>query len=237
MSNARFNLSAANVMIELPMGRPVGNMQNITLNISHNQQQIKNLHNTHIQGFVKGFTINSASASRAVIDYETFFGDHRALTEYYLSAENISKALFDQIKTSDVFNEATVEINGKQYSEIKIPGTNTKIPIRNILGGIGNFLVSNGNAIDIRETVELFEKLAKGEISIADLFGHVEFNLVARGNMELWRLEGCVLQSRNIRIDTGELIIMENIEILAKRFIDVNLNSEISGGKFERFNI
>ena len=224
MSTSRFNLSAANVMIELPIGRPVGNVQNLTLNINHNQQQIKNLHNTHLQGFVKGFTINTASASRGIIDYETFFGDHNALLEYFTSLENMKNVVFNQVKNSNIFNEATIDILGQTYSEISIPGTSTKIPIKNILGGIGNFLIKDGNSIDIRETLSLFEKLVTGEMSIADIFGYVEFNLVAKGEVDLWRLEGCVLQSRNIKIDVGEMIIMENIEILAKRFVDINLN-------------
>lgn len=224
MSTSRFNLSAANVMIELPIGRPVGNVQNLILNINHNQQQIKNLHNTHLQGFVKGFTINSASASRGIIDYETFFGDHSALLEYFTSLENFTNVVFNQIKNSDIFNEATIDLLGQTYSEISIPGTSTKIPIKNILGGIGNFLIKDGNSIDIRETLSLFEKLITGEMSVADIFGYIEFNLVAKGEVDLWKLEGCVLQSRSIKIDVGEMIIMENIEILAKRFIDINLN-------------
>ena len=220
MSSARMNLSAANVMIELPAGRPVGNIQNLTLNISHNQQQIKNLHNTHIQGFVKGFTVNSASASRAVIDYETFFGGHEALLDYYLDLDNLAKTAFNTVKNTMTDNV-----------DVEILGNTTKIPMQKILGGVGNFLLKDGNAIDIREAVGLFEKLALGEISVADLFGYVEFNLVAKGaegNSDLWRLEGCVLQSRNIKIDTGELIIMENIEILAKKFHDVNLNLNLN---------
>ena len=231
----RYNLSSANIFIEMPTGHPVGYITDLSINTSMNQQQIKNLRSEGIQSYVKGYTVNSVSASRAIIDGETFFGNYKQIYDYVTNASNLLKNT-SNIASSILSNEPAIQL------------------LTNAVDTAYSLGVLQGNDIDYRELIDSFEKLTKRKISLAEFWAKIPFTIVAKtsvpkqvdsfslenflnnsqnvdgiksNTVELWRLDNCFLNSRSIKLSTNDVIVMENLEIFSTKFTDKNIVDEI----------
>jgi hypothetical protein len=228
---AKYNISSANIFIEMPTGHPVGYITDLNISTNMNQQQIKNLRSEGIQSYVKGFTVNSVSASRAIIDGETFFGNYQQIIQYYTQAGNLIKTGFE------VLNNILPE-------DETVKGLTV---LNDFAFGSG---LLKGNAIDYRELIDSGEKLIKNQISLAEFWAKVPFSIVAKTQVpdggrnwglenlietgyfnsetkELWRIDNCSLNSRSIKLSTSDVVVMESLEIFSTSFQDYNIVQEL----------
>jgi hypothetical protein len=205
-------LSAATCSIEL-MGREVGYMQSLDIACNYNMQKMRNLWDTNYQGFVRGFSDYTITARKAFIEADSMFGTIDSMSNLYNGIKQLSSG-------------------GLGFSELVNTLGQIAVSTINLLGDLPPGLIS---VEDLNKAQETITGIRNGAATIGDFFTTTQFvlkvktstalsdilpNCIVEGKKDIWVLSGCKLNTRSIVLDMNNVIIMENITILAREFTE-----------------
>lgn len=201
-------LSAATCSIEL-LGNEVGYMQNLEIASTYNLQKVRHLYDSEYQGFVKGYADYTITARRAFVEADSMFGTIESLTNLIDGIQQLQGANID---TSDA-----IQTLGQ-----------ISVSVLNLLGQLPEGITGVG---DLKGLLDVIQNFKSGVINLGELFTRTKFNLKVKtstalsdvlpdfiGKKDLWIMEDCKLASRNIRMDIGSIIVMEDVVIYARSF-------------------
>jgi len=221
-------VSPKNVVITFAEAE-VGHLQSLTISERYNLQPIKHLWQSTVVGFVPGISEFSATASKAYIEYSSFLG----------TVQDIVNTINTMKNANTTWESVTgVNIADKIYSSISSG-------ISSSVDWLAQGKLKINSPIQIPSSVlTLFDNILNGVASLGEIFSSVAFdikvknpaiqsNLFASGSTlgmpDLWVLRGCQIDSRNINISAGNVVILEDITIKAKNNYDSGISTAVNG--------
>lgn len=205
-------LSAGTCTVEL-MGIEVGYMQSLDIACNYNLQKIRNLYDPEYQGFVRGFADYTITAKKAMIEASSMFGTIESLSNLFSGVKNLSNSNIDLDELVQTLGQISLSVI-------------------DLIGQLPEGISSIG---DIKKAQQQVQLIQSGAMSIGEFFTSNKFDLkvktstvlqdimpasIVEGKKDIWILKDCKLNARSIIMDMSNIIIMENIQILARSFTE-----------------
>lgn len=229
-------LTAANAIIYIADHR-VGHLQNLTITENYNLQPVRSLFYDEVVDFVPGIKMFSANATKGFIEYESILGTLQEIASIASNATKVSRQV-----ASTVGAESGA---GSLFNNI----ANFTSSIESGLESIRSWTGMQQEPQNITDySIDLAKGILNGTISMGELFAKVTFDIRVKNPMlstdilgmlnlpsayagvDMWVLRGCKLNTREITISTGNVIILENVNILAKSNLDKSVSNTFGAG-------
>lgn len=220
-------LSSINAIVYFA-GHEVGHLQNLHIRENYNLQRIRSFWKTDVLTFVPGSSDFSASASKAYIEYESILGKIQDTIKTIDSIRRFSSAL-GNASNSAYLN--STNLNAAAWGVISscYGSCNTQPSWGGVMTG----------AVIPSTIMDLFNRVLNGTASIGEIFANMTFDIRVKNPImdnsgyisqsDLWVLNGCQLNSREIEISVGNVVIMENVTIMATSNYDGSVPSVANG--------
>ena len=226
----KYIISSTNAVV-LFAGHEVGHLQSLRITENYNLQKIKTLWKNEVQAFVPGIAEFSAHAVKAFVEYESILGEVQNIVQTI----NAFKDVGDKTGLSDPISRKFNNVTSGLMNSISSG-------VSSVMGWEDPPSLGLQISDDVYDTLN---KILLGVASLGDVFTKMAFDIRVKnpvvenrslGNLpssialpDLWVLRGCQLNSRNINLSIGNVVIMEEVEILAKRNYDGMVASSING--------
>lgn len=220
-------LSSINAIVYFA-GHEVGHLQNLRIRENYNLQRIRSFWRTDVLTFVPGTSDFQATASKAYVEYESILGSIQDIVKTIDSVRQFSSALGNASNSaalnSTVFNQTSWGVLSSFLGSCSTQPS---------WGGTMN------GAVIPSPLMDLFNRTLSGVASIAEIFSNMTFDIRVKNPVinssgilsqdDLWVLKGCQLSSREIEISIGNVVIMENVTIMATANYDGSVPSVANG--------
>lgn len=243
---------SANAQILLA-GRSVGLMQGIQITDDLKLQRLPTLWNRKVVGFVAGTEEVSFTASKAFVELESVLANADlfvSLIGALLSKAGVPSLGALPVKIGSIAQQILAP---KALRQLKM-GQTSSTPDPS-LDSVNDFLVKAERSKDVRFLLlAAYQGILSGEYSLASMFSVGDWELSVLGpavsrqmtqvpdssliqtsggvtdnsisqQIEIFRLRGCRLTSRQISISTGNVIVMEAISAVAKNLEESYMKS------------
>lgn len=229
-------LSSTNAIVYFS-GHEVGHLQSLSIREDYSLQRVNSFWRNEPIGFVPGVYNFSATASKAFIEYESVLGNIQDIVKTADSVINNPLGIVTAGAVSTIISGLLKSSTGQSNSWVN--GGNSF----DMSGGYE--AVSNFTNNILPPMTSIFKRILSGVASIGEIFSNLAFeirvknpilnidtsqsNLAPILQQDLWVLRGCQLATRDIEISVGNVVIMENVTIMATSNYD-GLTTSISPG-------
>lgn len=234
----RFFISAINATVYFG-GHEVGHLQNLRITENYNLQRLRTFWQPDVQAFVPGISEFAATAQKAFVEYESVLGNIQEILKTIDALKQVGQVTGVTSQLSK--NAAKVLSSVSSGVESILSWVSPKISnsAANVFGKVSSILTLSPTIID------LFNRIANGVASLGEVFSNISFDVRVKNPIiksdsfgtsispifetDLWVLRGCQLNSREMEISIGNVIIMENVTLFARKNYDGMTPSIASG--------
>ena len=210
-------ITAQNCTIEIA-GQEIGYLQNFALNCNYNLTAIKNLHQYEIQHYAQGIATYGATAKRGFVTLdETMFGGETGLLELKGMADEVEEGLQSN---SSAYDKFTAIVNAGLLIRKSIDFAKDTIKdIGNVLKGDQKEEPGKG---DLFAMFGYFDVVIKNPTtSFPEGLGiNAVVNKLIGSKTDLMKLKGCKFDSRSMNFSPANIMVMEDITIVATELTD-----------------